>query len=60
MVNHFPVSQNRKFPEPAPESEEVDEAVQDPMVDAVLNVYREKRDGYSIAVRLSFRLPENA
>ena len=60
MVDYFPVSQNRKFPEPAPEPEADDAAVQDAAVDVVLNVYKEKRDGYSIALRISFRLPDNA
>jgi len=57
MVNHFPISQNRKFPEPEPEPEEIDEAAQDASVDVVVNVYKEKQ-GHSIALRLSFRLPD--
>jgi hypothetical protein len=28
------------------------------MVDVVLNVYKEKRDAQSIALRISFHLPE--
>jgi hypothetical protein len=44
--------------EPAPEAD--DPAELSPTVDVVVNVYREKRDGYSFALRLSFRLPEKA
>jgi hypothetical protein len=60
MVDYFPVSHNRKFPEPAPEPEPDEESVQDATVDVVLNVYKEKRDAHSIALRISFRLPDNA
>jgi hypothetical protein len=60
MVDYFPVSQNRKFPDPAPEPEADDAATKDATMDVVVNVYKEHRDGYSIAVRLSFRLPEKA
>jgi hypothetical protein len=60
MVDYLPLrSNNRKFQEPAPEPEEIDEATQDAIVDVVLNVYREKRDAHSIALRISFRLPDN-
>jgi hypothetical protein len=59
MMDYFPIPQNRKFPEPAPEPEPDEEAVQDATVDVVLNVYKEKRDGQSIALHISFRLPEN-
>ncbi len=59
MVDHFPLSQNRKFPEPAPDPEADEEAVQDAIVDVVLNVFKERRDAQSIALRISFRLPEN-
>ena len=59
-MDYLPLrSNNSKFPEPAPEPEEIDEAVHDAVVDAVLNVYKEKRDGYSIALRISIRLPEH-
>jgi hypothetical protein len=57
MVDYFPI-QNRKFPEPAPEPEEIDETAHDATVDVVLNVYKEKRDAHSIALRISFRLPD--
>jgi hypothetical protein len=59
LVDYFPVSQNRKFPEPAPEPEADDATVLHPMVDVVLNVYKEKRDAQSIALRVSFHLPDN-
>lgn len=56
MVDSRPIrSYNSKFPKPEPELDE--EAVQDAMVDVVLNVYRERKDAHSIALRLSFRLP---
>jgi hypothetical protein len=60
MVDYFPVSQNRKLPEPAPEPEPDDAAMLHPTVDVVLNVYKEKRDAHSIALRISFRLPDKA
>jgi hypothetical protein len=51
-------SNNSKFPEPAPEPEEIDEAAHDASIDVVLNVFKEKRGGQSIALRIIFRLPE--
>jgi hypothetical protein len=57
--NHSLRTHSWKLPDPEPDPEEIAEAVQDAVVDAVLNVYKEKRDGYSIALRISFRLPEN-
>jgi hypothetical protein len=59
MVDYQSIrSYNSKFPEAAPEPEEGDAAAHDATVDVVLNVYKEKRDGQSIAVRISFRLPD--
>jgi ParB/RepB/Spo0J family partition protein len=50
MVDNHPIrTHNWKFPEPALEPEEIDEATQEAIVDVVLNVYKEKRDGYSAA-----------
>jgi hypothetical protein len=59
MVDHYPLtSNNHKLPDPDPEVEE--ETAQDATVDVVLNVYKEKRDAHSIALRISFRLPDKA
>jgi hypothetical protein len=60
MIDYFPVSRNRKFPEPEPEPEEEEAQVQDATVDVVLNVYKERKDAHSIALRISFRLPDKA
>jgi hypothetical protein len=60
MVDYFPVSPNRKFPEPAPEPEAEDVVAKDATMDVVVNVYKGKQDGYSIALRLSFNLPDKA
>jgi hypothetical protein len=54
--NHSLRTHSWKLPDPEPDPEEVAEAAQDAMVDAVLNVYKE-RQGYGIALRVSFRLP---
>ena len=58
MVDYFPVSQNRKFPKPDPEPEaEEEEEVREPVVvDLVYNAY-EERNGKTIALKISFRLP---
>ncbi len=45
---------NRELPDPD------EEAMPHPTVDVVLNVYREKNNAHSIALRISFRLPDNA
>ncbi len=58
MVDYFPVSQKRKFPEPAREQEDLDEPVQDATVDVALNIYREKHNAQTIALRITFRLPD--
>jgi hypothetical protein len=60
MLDYFPVSHNRKFPEPAPEPEDLDEPAQDAIVDVVLNVYRERNNSQCIAIKISFRLPNTA
>jgi hypothetical protein len=55
----YPIRNNKwKLPDPAPEPEEVDEAAQDATVDVVLNVFRERNNAQSVALRISFRLPE--
>lgn len=58
MVDYLPLSQNRKFPEKAPAPEEIDEPVQDATVDVALNIYREKNNAQTFALRITFRLPD--
>jgi hypothetical protein len=58
MVDYVPVSQNRKFPEPDPEPE-VEQALSEPVVDVVYNVFQEKGGAKSFAVKVSIRLPVN-
>jgi hypothetical protein len=56
MVDDHPIrTHNWKLPEPEPEVD--DEAVLEPTVDVVVNVYREKRDGKTVALKISIRLP---
>jgi hypothetical protein len=60
MVDYHPIrSNNWKLPDRKPEAEEDQEELH-PTVDVVLNVYREKNNAQSIALRISFRLPEKA
>jgi hypothetical protein len=59
MVDYFPTRSNHSHP-PEPEPEAVDAAAQDATLDVVINYYKERRDAQSIAVRISFRLPEKA
>jgi hypothetical protein len=57
MVDYQPIrSYNHKVPDPDTEVEE--EASHDAIVDAVINVFRERNNSQSIALRISFRLPE--
>jgi hypothetical protein len=49
-------SNNWKLPEPDPEPEE-DQEGQQPQVDIVWNVYTEKGEAKSLALRISLRLP---
>jgi hypothetical protein len=51
-------SLNHKVPDPEPD--EGEEAAQDATVDVVVNVYRECNNAQSIALRISFRLPDKA
>jgi hypothetical protein len=57
MVDYYPI-RSHKHKLPAPEQEADDEAVQDATVDVVVNLYKERRDAHSSALRISFRLPE--
>jgi hypothetical protein len=55
MVDYYPLSYNHKHPEP--EVGEEDQAVPEPIVvDIVYNAY-EERNGKTIALKVSFRLP---
>jgi hypothetical protein len=58
MVDYYPLSYNHKLPEPDPEPEEEQE-IQEPVadIDVVWNVYQEKGDAKSFALKLSLRLP---
>jgi hypothetical protein len=56
MVDYYPIPKNHKLPQPEPEGEE-QEALQ-PEVDIVWNVYTEKGDAKSLALRISLRLPQ--
>jgi hypothetical protein len=56
MVDYsLPRSNNWKLPEPYPEPEE--EAAPQPEVAIVWNVYKEKGDAKSMALKISLRLP---
>jgi hypothetical protein len=57
MVDYYPVSQNRKSPESAPEPEKGDEELPESIVAVVWNVYEEKGNAKSLALRISIRLP---
>ena len=59
MVDYFPTRTNHSHP-PEPEPEAVDAAVQNATVDVVINYFKERRDGQSLAVRVSFSLPDKA
>jgi hypothetical protein len=54
MVDYLPLSINWKLPEPEPEEEQ---EVLEPVIDVVYNVYQEKGDAKSFALKISFRLP---
>jgi hypothetical protein len=54
MVDYFPLSTNRKLPDPEPEEEQ---AVLEPVIDVVVNTYQEKEECRSFALKLSIRLP---
>jgi hypothetical protein len=59
MVDYHPIrSKQWKLPEPEPDADE--EAAQDATVDVVVNIYKEKNNAHSFALRISFRLPDNA
>jgi hypothetical protein len=57
MVDYVKLLTPRKQPEPDPELEEEQESLQ-PQVDIVWNVYTEKGDAKSLALRISLRLPQ--
>jgi hypothetical protein len=60
MVDYHPLrSNNWKLPEPDPEPEEEPEAQQPVVVDVVYNTY-EERNGKTIAIKVSLRLPQHA
>jgi hypothetical protein len=54
MVDYLPLSINRKLPEPEQDEEQ---EVLEPVIDVVYNVYQEKGDAKSFALKISFRLP---
>jgi hypothetical protein len=55
MVDYLPLrSNNHRLPEPTPEEDQ--ESLQ-PEVDVVWNVYSERGDAKSMAVKVSLRLP---
>jgi hypothetical protein len=56
--NHSIRTHNWKLPDPAPEPEADEEAAQDAVVDVVFNLFREKNNGQSMALRISVRLPD--
>lgn len=54
-MDYYPLrSTNHTQPEPDPEEEQ---AVREPVVDVVWNVYTEKGDAKSMALKVSLRLP---
>jgi hypothetical protein len=54
MVDYLPLSINRKLPEPEQDEEQ---EVLEPVIDVVYNVYQEKGDAKSFALKISIRLP---
>jgi hypothetical protein len=56
MVDYYPLRFNHKQPEPNPKPGEEQEGQQPVVVDLVYNIYTE-RNGKTIALKVSFRLP---
>jgi hypothetical protein len=56
MVDYFPLRYNTKQPEPAAEEGEEEEVREPVVVDLVYNAY-EERNGKTIALKVSLRLP---
>jgi hypothetical protein len=55
MVDYYPIrSNNWNQPQPEPEEEQ---EVLEPVIDVVYNVYQEKGDAKSFALKISIRLP---
>jgi hypothetical protein len=54
MRDSLPLQSNHNLPDPLPEEEQ---AVPEPVVDVVWNVYTEKGDAKSMALKVSLRLP---
>jgi hypothetical protein len=56
MVDYIKLPTNWREPEPEQEGEE-DQELLAPVVDVVYNVYKEKGNAQSIALKISFRFP---
>ena len=57
MRDYFPLTNNRKLPQPEPEEQQPE--LEPVVVDLVYNTYKE-RNGKTIALLVSFHLPDNA
>jgi hypothetical protein len=56
MVDYYPLQYNHKEPEPTQDEREDQEEQQPVVVDLVYNTYTE-RNGKTIALKVSFKLP---